>query len=314
MQIDKKKLLLKNLPSVRQMLAFITVYQYGHMSAAAEELALTQPAVTVLIKELELKLGVKLFDRATRTLKPTSAAELALPYIVRALDELDDLRLNMLDYNELNMGGFTLAITPNNTHHILSTLLSKFIEIYPHIKVNILECEPLELLPALFKDKADLSLGSLEKALPTIQQYPIMQDPLVAIHHPHYSVQSSLQTWTDLHQEKLILTKRGYGIRHQIDQHLYRLNQDQTVNIHYEVSLISTAISLVKSGLGVGVVPLSSIRHVEDQLIVSELKEPIVSRQISLLHVKEKSLNPSAQRFLDYCQSNFSLELRPEVV
>lgn len=57
------------------MLAFVAVYKFQHMSAAADELSLTQPAVTVLIKELEQKLGVKLFDRATRQLKPTEAAE-----------------------------------------------------------------------------------------------------------------------------------------------------------------------------------------------------------------------------------------------
>ena len=60
---------MRGLPSVRQLRAFAAVYYTGQVSAAAERLALTQPAVTVLLRELEERLGVKLFDRSTRSLR-----------------------------------------------------------------------------------------------------------------------------------------------------------------------------------------------------------------------------------------------------
>ena len=68
MAIYKKFSSLKDLPSVRQLRAFMAVYETGSVSAAADLLALTQPAVTLLLKELEHKLDLRLFDRSTRTL------------------------------------------------------------------------------------------------------------------------------------------------------------------------------------------------------------------------------------------------------
>lgn len=302
MQIDKKNLLLKHLPSIRQMLAFVAVYKFGHMSAAAEELSLTQPAVTVLIKDLEQKLGVKLFDRATRNLKPTSAAEMVIPYILRALNELDELHYKVQDYKELNTGNLNLAITPNSAQSILSNLLEPFVAKYPNLKVNILECDPLDLLPSLLKEKADLCLGTLEKQLPFIQQHPVMQDQIVAISHPDYVPKYPIQNWHDLKNERLILTKRGYGIRQQIEKHLNAINDNTTLEISYEVSLMSTVISLVKSRLGIGIVPYSSISMIKDSLNLIELDDPQLKREISLFHLKEKSLNPSAQVFLEMCR------------
>lgn len=89
-----------------------------------------------------------------------------MPYILRSLSELDDLNQMMHEYKELNDGYFTLAITPNSAQSILSDLLGGFTIQYPNIKVNLLECEPLDLLPSLFKDKADICLGSMQAQLP----------------------------------------------------------------------------------------------------------------------------------------------------
>ena len=286
---------------MRQMLAFVAVYKFQHMSAAADELSLTQPAVTVLIKELEQKLGVKLFDRATRQLKPTEAAEKVMPYILRSLSELDDLNQMMHEYKELKDGYFTLAITPNSAQSILSDLLSGFTAQYPKIKVNLLECEPLDLLPSLFKEKADICLGSMQAQLPFIDQHIIMQDQIVAIHHPNYVLKHTIETWHDIKKQRLILTKHGYGIRQQIEQHLFSIDPEKTLDVGYEVSLISTVVSLVKSQLGVGLVPYSSIQHIQDRLCVYMLNEPVLTREMSLFHLKEKSLNPSAQAFLNHC-------------
>lgn len=301
MQIDKKNLLLKQLPSMRQMLAFVTVYEFQHMSAAAEQLSLTQPAVTVLIKELEQKLGVKLFDRSSRNLKPTEAAEKVMPYMLRALAELNELKHHMDDYIHLNQGSFQLAITPNSAQSLLSDLISSFVEKYPNIKINVLECEPLELLPTLLKEKVDLCLGTLEKKLPFIDQHMIMQDHIVAIHHPDYVLQQPIQTWQDLTHERLILTKRGYGIRQHIETHLHSLNTKENLEIAYETSLMSTVVSLVKSRLGVGLVPYSTVKNQQENICICELHQPELKREISLFHLKEKSLNPSAQAFLDLC-------------
>lgn len=309
MQIDKKKLWLKELPSVRQMLAFITVYKYGHMSAAAEELSLTQPAVTVLIRELEQKLNVQLFNRATRSLKPTDAAKMILPYIKRALGELDEMQELIKTFHHLQKGHLRLAVTPNSTQDLLGKILQGFIQQHSNIEIDIIECDPLELMSSLLNEKADMCLGLLEKEMPFIQAYPIFQDEIVAIHHPNFQTQTQLENWHDLSQEKLILTKRGYGIRHKIEQKFQHLSPHIQPKIDKEVSLISTLISLVQSGLGVGLVPLSSVEH-KSHLIIKKITNDKIYREISIFHLKEKSLSPTAQAFIQHCQYIDQIQLK----
>ena len=303
MQIDKKNLLLKDLPSIRQMLAFIKVYEDGHMSAAADELSLTQPAVTVLIKELEQKLNVQLFDRATRTLKPTQSADLILPYIKRSLAELNELNTVIKDLNDLKTGSMSIAITPNSSQNLLTKLLTGFVEKYPEIKIHILESEPLELMSTLLNGKSDLCIGILEKELPFIQAHSMMQDAIVAIYHPDYPVISPCASWEHMLLQNLILTHRGYGIRHKIDQQLDLYSSTIPSKIVQEVSLINTVISLVQAGLGVGLVPLTSVADRASNLIIQELNHPKITREISLFHLKDKSLNPATREFIKHCQS-----------
>lgn len=298
MHINKKKLLLKDLPSIRQMLAFVTVYKFGHMSAAAEELALTQPAVTVLIRELENKLGVKLFDRATRSLKPTVAADEIMPFILRALNELDNLNQHMKDYTALNIGSLTLAVTPNSSQSLLPLMLGRFRIQHPHVRINILECEPLQLIPALLKEKADLALGSFDKSLPSLTAYKVLEDKIVAICKAGSLNIHPLKHWQDLAKQTLILTKIGYGIRPLLDQLFIEKNIHNIINITHEVSLISTVIALAKSGLGIGLVPYSAIDATDNQLDIYELNDPEIHRSISLIHLKDKNLSPSASAFL----------------
>ena len=91
MAIHKNPAHLGSLPSVRQLRAFVAVYDSGQLSAAAEALSLTQPAVTVLLRELEARLGVRLFDRSTRSLRRTEAAAEAIGHARRALAEMQAL-------------------------------------------------------------------------------------------------------------------------------------------------------------------------------------------------------------------------------
>ena len=78
-------------PTLRQLRAFLAVYQMRQLSAAAQKLFVTQSAVSMLIRQLEEGLGTRLFDRTTRSLKPTAAAEEMLSTVERVLRDVDSL-------------------------------------------------------------------------------------------------------------------------------------------------------------------------------------------------------------------------------
>jgi DNA-binding transcriptional LysR family regulator len=157
-------------------------------------------------------------------------------------------------------------------------------------------------MSTLLNEKADICLGLLEKDMPFIQSHLIFQDEIVAIYHPDFQLQTPLHNWQDLSQEQLILTKRGYGIRQKIEQKIHQISPHAVLHINKEVSLISTLISLVQSGLGVGLVPLSAVEYKSSLLVQQHFEDPIF-REISIFHLKEKSMSAAVQALIQHCQS-----------
>ena len=133
---------MRTLPSVRQLRAFVAVYHTGQVSAAAQQLALTQPAVTVLLRELEGKLGLKLFDRSTRSLRRTEAAAEAIGFAERALAELEALGASMAELAGARRGRVRIAATSTVAQTLLPPVMRRFLDTHPEVAVEIEDVAP----------------------------------------------------------------------------------------------------------------------------------------------------------------------------
>src|SRR3954454_11844178 len=129
-------------PSVRQLRAFRAVYLLRKLSAAAEQLAITQSAVSVLIQQLEEGLGTRLFDRTTRSLRPTAAGTEALATVERILRDLDSLGAGLRDLGTLRRGRVSIAITPTLGEILLPPVVTAFAQQHPGIQVVVDDCSP----------------------------------------------------------------------------------------------------------------------------------------------------------------------------
>src|SRR6516225_6284852 len=106
-------------PTIRQLRAFLAVHQLRKLSAAAEKLYVTQSAVSMLIRQLEEGLGVRLFDRTTRSLQPTAAAE-------GILRDVDSLSAGFRELATLQRGRVCLAITPTLASFLMPSAIRRF--------------------------------------------------------------------------------------------------------------------------------------------------------------------------------------------
>src|SRR6187549_823438 len=95
-------------PTVRQLRAFVAVYQLRKLSAAAEQLFVTQSAISVLVRQMEEGLGARLFDRTTRSLQPTQAAAEAIVVAERILRDVESLGAGLRDLTQLRRGRVSL--------------------------------------------------------------------------------------------------------------------------------------------------------------------------------------------------------------
>jgi len=299
MSIHKKTLSMHGLPSVRQLRAFAAVYHSGQVSAAAERLSLTQPAVTVLLREFEERLGVKLFDRSTRSLRRTEAAVEAIAYVERALLELEGLGASMAVLAGAKRGKVRIATTSTIAQTLFPPALRGYLDMYPGVHVEMQDIAPTDFVETLLTRRADFGIGTLEAPVPGLREQVFLRDNLVAAAPagPEF-VGGQPITWKQLATLPLVTVKSGYGVRSRIEA----AAQSAGVQLHieHEVSLLSTALAMAANGLGVAVVPGSLLPYgAHAQLVGRKLTRPTVERHTAVVHLAERSLAPAAQAFVD---------------
>ena len=295
---------MKNIPSIQQMRAFQTLYELGSVSETAKQLCVTQPAITSLIKDLEHKLGTQLFKRTTRKLERTDAAHEANRYISRVMRDLNELCTNFKNVGT-PLKQIKIVSTTTVTQTFLAPLMKEFMLVRPDITLHLQECQPTEFYSYLMQHDADIALGASINHIDGYHINPLFNDALVAFgHNSAFSDESEQIKWQELIEQPLILVKAGYGIRDLIDKIFTKVEIFDDVNIVQQVSLINTAITLAKAGLGLTVVPESIAKYfVDDSCQYRLLIEPDITRTISLVHAKSVQADHYLYDFIEFVKT-----------
>lgn len=284
---------------MRQLRAFTVIYETGNVSAAADILALTQPAITVLLRELEFKLGVRLFERGPRGLQRTEAAVEAMRYVKRVFGDLHDMRTNMQAIASGTRGMLRIAATATVAQTMMPRLLKRFMHSHPFVRVSVDDCGPHEFAERIATQRVHLGVGALEAAIPGLQETVFQQDWLHAVAHSDLlSNNGKTITWKQLEGLPIIVVKPGYGIRRSIDLAAAKANSQ--LNLVHEVSLMSTAVAMANEGLGIALVPGSlAPDSKKSQLRAHRIIRPLVPRNLAIVCKSNHQLTPSAQAFAD---------------
>jgi DNA-binding transcriptional LysR family regulator len=151
-------------PTLRQLRAFAAVYQLRKVSAAAQQLSVTQSAVSVLLRQMEDGLGARLFDRTTRSLQPTRAADEAIVVAERILRDLDSLGTGLRELTTLRRGRVSVAVTPTLGEIALPAPLRRFAREHPDIHVAVDDCAPDQFVARVVSGRVDFGIGAPEQS------------------------------------------------------------------------------------------------------------------------------------------------------
>jgi DNA-binding transcriptional LysR family regulator len=290
-------------PSLRQLRAFRAVYQLRKLSAAAEQLSVTQSAISVLIRQLEEGLGTRLFDRTTRSLRPTPAAAEAIVVAERILRDVESLGAGLRDLSALRRGRVSLAVTPTLGEILLPRVVRRFAKLHPEIRVVIDDCSPEQFVSRVVGEHVDLGLGTPERAAADVDTRKLLGDHLSLVcAKDHPLAKKRAPRWADLEGHPVITVRPGYGIRPLIDGAAAQAGV--MLDVTNEVTFLSTALWMVQCGLGAAVMPSAYARS--HDVVVRELTEPVVSRDISIVTKRGRSLSPAAQALVDVMQAELA--------
>ena len=241
---------------------FRAVARHLHFRRAAEELRLTQPAVTGQIRALEEELGTPLFDRTGGRVSLTPQGVILLEYADR-LHQLSEEALQALAASSGKSAG-SLSIGASQTigQYLLPNLLAGFLRDYPQIAITTSGGNTEEVLEALAAHEVDIALIEGPAMRSDVKTEPFLEDQMVLAvpaGHPWADARISL---ADLLSSPLLARERGSGSRRVVEAALEQAGAAKR-DLHYRLTFDSTEglLSAVEAGLGVAFVSRWALRN-----------------------------------------------------
>lgn len=286
-------------PTIRQLRAFLAVYQLRKLSAAAQKLFVTQSAVSMLIRQLEEGLDTRLFDRTTRSLKPTVAGEQMMLTVERILRDVDSLSADFRELATLERGRVTLAITPTLAGFLLPEAVRAFTAQHPGVRVLVNDCAPDQFISRILGEHVDFGIGTPERPGAEVEVERLMRDHLALVcREDHPLAAARVVRWSDLGGHPVISVRPGYGVRPLIDG--AAAEASVALDVVSEVSFLSTALWMTSAGMGASIMPSAFARAQADPLLaIKVLSAPRVARDISIVTKRGHSLSAAARAFIE---------------
>ncbi len=283
--------------TLKQLKAFVAVAELQRFRLAAEQIGLTQSAVSILIKELESQLGTSLFDRHTRFVGLTDAGARFLPMAHEILEQVDNAVGSMDDISNLRAGRVTIAAAIVLAATYLPKPIAQFVRKHPDIRVELRDVSEAEIRELLISGEVDLGVGSSRFLEDEINEHELMSDQLALFcTKDHELAQRESIRWRDLNNQPLVSLTPENPLQKKIEEYL-KLNSVSTRR-KYSVRFSTTLLGLVNEGLGIGLLPqgskgLSAMANIVMRPILDQ-PEP---RKVVALTLRERALSPAANAF-----------------
>lgn len=292
---------------IRQLRAFTAIAESGTFTAGALRVHITQAAVSMQIRQLEIELGAPLFIRAPRRVLLTEAGEALLERAHRILREHDAAvaeiaELAGAERGRLRIGSASAMVSADPLPQILRELRER----HPRADVSIASGTSQALVRQILAGELDMAFVSLPVEARGIQTEVLSRDELVAIASPRHKLakQRVVSVFT-LAGEKLILGERGGNTRRLIDGLFEEAGVHPTVAM--ELSRLAAIKRMVEEEMGVGIVPLNSAREeiAAGRLVAWWIEGAQINWELGLAKLAGDYDSPICQTFTRLCKQHF---------
>ena len=292
--------------TLRRIRSFIAVAEVGGFGRAANELNLSQPALSAHIAELEAQLGVALFRRTTRQVRLTAVGERFLDRVKRTIADLETMVLEISEEAAIQRGRVTVAAVPSIAARLLPRILSRFAQDHRGITVQICDDRAEVIERKVERSEVDFAIGPALERQTDLEFERIVDDPFLAIFpKTHRLARKRSVCLAQLIEFPLIAMRPGINMR-SIMEHAFA-QSDLVLRPAHEVNHHDTLTGMVEAGLGVGAMPALTISIVRQPgLAMVPIVEPTVVRQIGIIKRRGEPLSAAARLFADATREHLS--------
>ncbi|MBB4184685.1 LysR family hydrogen peroxide-inducible transcriptional activator [Sinorhizobium terangae] len=275
--------------TLKQLRYFEALARYGHFGRAADACAISQPALSVQIKELEEALGTELFERGARQVRLSSFGEVLAQRvrdILRSVDELADLA--RASQNRL-AGRLRIGVIPTVAPYLLPRIIGNLTRMYDGLDINVRETLTSKLVQDLLEGRLDTAIVALPISEPSLTEVALFEENFVLV-RPDDDEGKPVPSRESLREMRLLLLEEGHCFR---DQALSFCNMRSALPRELlDGSSLSTLVQMVSAGIGVTLIPEMAV-PVETRsasVSVARFESPQPSRTIGMIWRKTSPL------------------------
>jgi len=268
--------------TLKQLRYVDALARHGHFGRAAEASAISQPALSMQIKELEAQLGTPLFERSARQVRLTQFGEEVARRardILRAVDELGDLARAARDRLA---GRLRIGVIPTVAPYLLPRLIGALAASHPELDIHVRETVTPKLIQELSEGRIDTALVALPVSEPSFAEVALFEEDFVLV-RPEADADRPVPSAEALQEMRLLLLEEGHCFR---DQALSFCNMPSArPREGLDGSALSTLVQMVGAGLGVTLIPEMAVpvETPSAAVAVARFPAPEPSRTIGMI-------------------------------
>jgi DNA-binding transcriptional LysR family regulator len=295
--------------TLQQLRLFAAVAEHKSVTRAAEEVHLTQPAVSIQIKRLEGKVGMPLIEHIGKELHLTVAGEEVYDAAKDVLERLGDLENTLNDLQGEVAGPLNVHVVSSGKY-FMPHLLGSFVRRYPKVEPRLEITNRALLLSSLAKNQSDLYIMGQPPEEVSVIEYPFLENILVVVARPDHPLAGKRRiSLARIAEERFVGRESGSGTRKAVEKLFHDKGLD--ISAYIELDSAEGIKQGVIGGLGIGVLSKHSLRLELDagELVMLDVQGFPLRRRWYVSHREGKRLSLAAQVFLQYLQEEGEREV-----
>ena len=275
--------------TIKQLRYFLALAEHRHFGQAAAAAAISQPALSVQIRELEAEVGTPLFERGPRQVQLTVFGAAFATRVRDIIGALDDLGALAQSAQQGLVGRLRLGIIPTVAPYLLPSLIGRLALAHTALEIDVRETLTPRLIQELIEGRLDTAIVALPISESALAETPLFSENFVLV-RPEADAHKPVPSREALREMRLLLLEEGHCFR---DQALSFCNLHNTLPREgLEGSSLTTLVQLVGAGIGVTLIPEMAV-PVETRsapVAIARFPSPQPNRQIGMVWRKSSPL------------------------
>lgn len=294
--------------TIKQLKAFVAVAKTSSFAEACELIHLSQPALSIAIKNLEEAVGGKLLERSTRSVLLTPEGSAFFPVAQRLLGDWDTAIDDLQTLLTLRRGKLTIGAIPSFASSLLPPVLKSYRQQFPDLNVVVDDVIAEDVLVNVRSGRLALGVTFEPSDADDMFFEPLFSNHFVAVlPKGHALLAQTTISWRALQRYDVIALQKPSSMRVMIDQALIKYGESPLAPV-CETHQLTTIGRMVVSGLGVSVVPdLSETQMCEMGAECRPIVEPTITRKIGVIYRKRYPLSVAAKAMVDVMKQSLSV-------